>query len=61
MTKNNLKLLDMDEKFRKSLEQMYSHMLEACQILGVTLDLATSDVVLYIENSRGESICIGEA
>ncbi len=60
MTKNNLKLLDMDEHFR---EEIYAStnkdLLDFCKKYGLVLDLATSDVVGYLEDKHGQSVCIG--
>lgn len=59
MTKNNFRLLDMDENDRKVREKQMKKLIETCKVLDLTLDCATSDVVLFVENSKGESICIG--
>jgi hypothetical protein len=59
MTKNNLKLLDMDEHLRKTHENRFKGLLAVCKIYNLTLDLATSDNVVYIEDEFGGSICIG--
>ena len=59
MTKNNFRLLDMDEHLRETRERQHKKLIEACKTLGLTLDAATSDVVYYVENEQRESICIG--
>ena len=59
MTKNNFRLLDMDEEDRKIREKQMKKLIGACKTLDLTLDCATSDVVMYVENNKGESICIG--
>lgn len=59
MLKNNLRLLDMDEDNREIREKQMKKSIEACKILNLTLDCATSDVVAFVENDKGESVCIG--
>lgn len=59
MTKNNFRLLDMDEGNREIREKRSKKLIEACKILDLTLDAATSDVVFFVENDKGESLCIG--
>lgn len=58
-TKDNLKILDMDEHLRPTFEKIHSTVLDFCKAFDLTLDLATSDVVMYLENRKGDSICIG--
>jgi hypothetical protein len=48
MTKNNLKLLDIDEDERPSMEFIHGEALRICQEKGWTLDCATSDVVIFL-------------
>ena len=57
LTKDHLKLLDMDEQYRELKEDHLKPYINACKLLCLTLDAASSDVVLYIENEWGESIC----
>lgn len=59
MLKNNFRLLDMDEDDREVKEKQMKKLIEACKVLNLTLDCATSDVVAFVENNEGESICIG--
>ena len=59
MLKNNFRLLDMDEGDRKVREKQMKKSIEACKVLNLTLDCATSDVVVFVENNKGKSICIG--
>lgn len=58
-TKAGLRLLDLDEDMRASYEATLGPLIQACKVLGLTLDAASSDVVLFVENEQGESICIG--
>jgi hypothetical protein len=59
MLKNNFRLLDMDEGDRKVREKQMKKLIEACKVLNLTLNCATSDVVVFVENNKTESICIG--
>ena len=60
MTKNNLKLLDMDEHFREEIHAVIDkNLLDFCKKYSLVLDLATSDVVGYLEDKHGQSVCIG--
>lgn len=59
MTKDNLKLLDLDEDIRDTRTKEVQHLIDACKVLNLTLDCATSDVACFVENAEGESICIG--
>jgi len=59
MTKDNFKLLDLDENIRDTRTKEVQHLIDACEVLDLILDCATSDVVCYVENKWGESICIG--
>ncbi len=47
----------MDEQYRELKEAHLKPYIDACKLLGLTLDAASSDVVLYVENEWGESIC----
>ena len=58
-TKAGLRLLDLDEDMRASYEATLGPLIQACKVLGLTLDSASSDVVLFVENEQGESICLG--
>lgn len=60
MTKNNLKLLDMDEKHRPSFEILHYDLIQVAKKYGFIVDLASSDVVVYLENQYGDYIGIGE-
>lgn len=49
MTKNHLKLLDVDEHMReKSEEVWHKDAIAVCCKHGLTLDLATSNVIMYV-------------
>ena len=56
MTINNLKLPDKNEPNRKILEARLEKLISACKVLGLNLDLVTSDVCFYVENSCGERL-----
>jgi len=58
-TIDNLKLLDMDEHLRDERTRQLSRLIEACKVLELVLDAASSDVCLYVENTSGESLYIG--
>ena len=60
MTKNNLKLLDMDEELREMLEHLHASHILACRVLGLTPDLATSDIAMFVVNDKNESICLSD-
>ena len=60
MIKDNLKLLDMDEHLRDTLTELHKNNIAACKQLDLILDLATSDVVFYVQNCYGESFAIGD-
>ena len=49
----------MDEGDREIREKQYKKLIEACKTLDLTLDAASSDVVFFVENDKGESLCIG--
>lgn len=59
-TKNHLKLLDMDEGkgIRKEMEVRHKEILDFCKKYDLTLDCATSDVSMYIEDDLGGIVCI---
>ena len=59
MTKNNLQLLSIDEPLRPTFETLHNTLLDFCKVYGLTLDLATSDNVMYLKDSSDNSICIG--
>jgi hypothetical protein len=59
MTLNNLKLMDMDEHLRDRHKNIHKNLLVFCEDHNLTLDLATSDVVIYLCDSSGGSICLG--
>ena len=59
MTKDNLKLLDMDEHLRKAHENRLAEELKFCKAFDLILDLATSDVCMYLEDQQGNSIGLG--
>lgn len=59
MTKDNLKLLDIDEHLRPTFKIIHDTLLDFCKAYELTLDLATSDNVMYLENKSGESMCLG--
>jgi len=58
-TRDNLRLLDLDENLRESYTKTLAHLIAACAVLGLTLDAASSDVVYFVEDDKGNSICIG--
>ena len=58
MTKDNLKLLDMDEHQREMHAARYPDLLEVCKTYGLILDLATSDNCAYVEDKCGNTIGI---
>ncbi len=55
MLKDSLLLLDMDEHLRETHERRSSLQLEICKETGTIFDLATSDVVLYLEQCTLET------
>lgn len=58
--KDNLLLLDMDEIHRKErTEAIDPELLNFCKKYSLTLDYATSDNVIYIQDSFKHSICLG--
>lgn len=59
MTRDHLKLLDMDEHLREMHTNLHRELLEFCRRYDLILDLATSDVVVYIIDKTGASIVIG--
>ena len=59
ISRNNLKTLDIDEHLRPTFRVIWEGVLEFCEFYNLTLDLATSDVVIYLEDSSGNSICLG--
>lgn len=59
MIKDNLKLMDIDESLRESYTKTLAPLIAAAKTLGLTLDAATSDVVLFVEDNKNNSICIG--
>ena len=58
MLKDNLKLLDIDEPIREIHTAAHQELLTVCKKYGLTLDLASSDVVMYIEDKYGNYIGI---
>lgn len=56
MTRNRLKLLDIDEHLREKTEILHKDALAACAKYDLTLDLATSDVVVYVQGTDNENI-----
>ncbi len=62
MTKNHIKLLDMDEHQRSVREAIAKEHMEdilaVCERFDLTLDLASSDAVMFLEDSRGNNICL---
>lgn len=59
MIKNNLELLDMDEHLRPKMTTAYAEIISYAQKLGLIVDCATSDVVTYLKDQYGNSVCIG--
>jgi len=59
MRKGNLALLDCDEHRRQMYEEIHSNLLAVAKEYNFIVDLATSDVVMYLENAWEESMCIG--
>lgn len=60
MTKDNLKLLDQDEGMRDSYAMIHDELLQVAKKYGFIVDLASSDVVVYLENLYGDYMGIGE-
>lgn len=52
MTKNCLRLLDMDEHRRPAEEKRWAGALRECDKRGCVLDLASSDVCVYLEGAK---------
>lgn len=59
MTKNNLLLSDTDEHLRGEYVRIHESLLAFCKKYDLTLNLATSDVVVFLEDKHGQSVCIG--
>lgn len=58
MTKNNLKLLDCDEHNRNYFERVHADLIAVAKDYDFVVDLATSDVVIYVDNQHGESFAL---
>lgn len=58
MTKNNFRLMDMDEHTREVKEKRLEKEIAACVVLNLILDAAISDVTLYVENTSGELLAL---
>lgn len=54
MIKNNLMIMDMDEHTRKAKEKLFKKEIAACKVLGLNLNIASSDITLFVENNRGD-------
>ena len=59
INRNNLKTLDIDEHLRPTFRKIHDTLLDFCEVYNLTLDLATSDNVMWLEDSSGNSICLG--
>jgi len=59
INRNNLKTLDIDEHLRPTFRKIHDTVLDFCKVYNLTLDLATSDNVIWLEDSSGNSICLG--
>ena len=58
-TKNNIRLLDMDEDKREAREAgIPQDMKDFAKKYDIIIDLATSDVCIYLEDNLGDSICL---
>lgn len=58
--KNNIELLDMDEVDRKEKEKCIPQSIkDFAKEYDLAIDLATSDVVIYLEDKHGGSVCLG--
>lgn len=57
--KNNLKLLDMDEYLREHHSNQHEELLAFCNKYDLILDLASSDVCMYLEDNNGNCIGLG--
>jgi hypothetical protein len=58
MTKNNFRLLDMDEHTREVKEKRLEKEIAACAVLGLILDASISDVTLCVENINGQLLTL---
>jgi len=59
MIKDNLELLDMDEDLREKLTIIHENRITFAKEHNLVVDLASSDVVIYLRDSQGNSICLG--
>jgi len=58
--KNNIRLLDTDEDVREESEaNIPQDIKDFAKKYGLIIDLATSDVVGYLEDRHGGSVCFG--
>ena len=59
MTKDNVKLLDMDEHQREMrIACLQKDIVEFCRKYDLIIDLATSDVVMWIKDHYGGEIAL---
>ena len=58
MEKNNILLLDIDESSREVRENTLQEIVDFCRKHDLILDLATSDVVMFIRDKFGGEITI---
>lgn len=58
MTKDNLKMLDMDEHLRELRTKHLQELIEVAKKCDLTVDIATSDVVIYVTDKWGGEIAI---
>ena len=57
---NNIRLLDMDERDRAARETAIPQDIkDFAEKYDLTIDLATSDVVVYLYDELGGTICLG--
>lgn len=59
VVKNNLKLLDMDEHLRPRFENLYLKLISFAAEFDLIVDCSSSDVVVFLEDKNGNSICLG--
>ena len=59
MIKDNIKMMDIDEHQRTMrISLLPEDIVQFCQDYDLTLDIATSDVVIYIQDKWGGEIAI---
>ena len=59
MTKDNVKMLDCDEHTREERVKLLPEgMVQFCQRYNLVVDIASSDVCIYIKDVWGGEVCI---